>query len=89
MERKVLASLNPFRIFKRVEDQLIDLTPTGSESPLSLLGTYLNELENFIGAVRGLNPIFSSGEEALSRMKVVEAMYKSASENQEIKIKDL
>jgi predicted dehydrogenase len=87
---KGTASLNPFRIFKRVEDQLIDLTPTGSESPLSLLRkSYLNELKSFIGAVRGLNPIFSSGEEALSRMKVVEAMYKSASENQEIKIKDL
>lgn len=87
---KGTASLNPFRIFKRVEDQLIDLTPTGSESPLSLLRkSYLNELKSFIGAVKGLNPLFSSGEEALSRMKVVEAMYKSALENQEIKIKDL
>jgi predicted dehydrogenase len=87
---KGTASLNPFRIFKRVEDQLIDLTPAGSESALSLLRkSYLNELKSFIGAVKGLNPIFSSGDEALSRMKVVEAMYKSASENQEIKIKDL
>ena len=87
---KGTASLNPFRVFKRVEDQLFDLTPAGSESAISLLRkSYLNELKSFIGAVRGLNPIFSSGEEALSRMKVIEAMYKSASENQEIKLKDL
>ena len=87
---KGTASLNPFRVFKRVEDQLIDLTPAGSESAMSLLRkSYLNELKSFIGAVRGLNPVFSSGEEALSRMKVVEAMYRSASEKQEIKIKDV
>ena len=87
---KGTASLNPFRVFKRVEDQLFDLTPAGSESAISLLRkSYLNELKSFIGAVRGLNPVFSSGEEALSRMKVVEAMYKSALENQEIKIKNL
>jgi predicted dehydrogenase len=87
---KGTASLNPFRVFKRMEDQLFDLTPAGSESAISLLRkSYLNELKSFIGAVRGLNPIFSSGEEALSRMKVIEAMYKSASENQEIKLKDL
>jgi predicted dehydrogenase len=87
---KGTASLNPFRVFKRIEDQLIDLTPVGTESALNLhRKSYVNELKSFIGAVRGLNPVFSSGEEALLRMKVVEAMYKSASENQEIKIKDI
>jgi predicted dehydrogenase len=87
---KGTASLNPFRIFKRVEDQLIDLTPAGSDNALNLFRkSYVNEMKSFIGAVRGLTPVFSSGEEALSRMKIVEAMYRSASENQEIKIKDL
>ena len=87
---KGTASLNPFRVFKRIEDQLIDLTPAGTESAFNLhRKSYVNELKSFIGAVRGLNPVFSSGEEALSRMKVVDAMYKSASEKQEIKIKDL
>jgi predicted dehydrogenase len=81
------ASLNPFRVFKKADDQLIDLTPSGSESTLNLFKkSYLNEMKSFIGAVRGLNPVFSSGEEALSRMKVVEAMYLSASENQGLKI---
>jgi len=87
---KGTASLNPFRIFKRVEDQLIDMTPAGTDNAFNLVKkSYVNEMRSFIGAVRGLTPIFSSGEEALSRMKIVEAMYKSASENQEIKIKDI
>ena len=39
-----------------------------SESAVSLFKkSYLNELKSFIGAVRGLNPVFSPGEEALSQ----------------------
>jgi predicted dehydrogenase len=87
---KGTASLNPFRIFKRVEDQLIDMTPVGSDNALTLFKkSYVNEMKSFIGALRGLTPIFSSGEEALSRMKIVEAMYRSAADCQEIKIKDI
>ena len=81
------AFLNPFRIKKKIEEQFIDLTPSQTESPLNLFRkSYLNELKSFIGAVRGLNPIFSSGDEALSRMKVVDAMYQSAAKKLEIKI---
>jgi len=81
------AFLNPFRIKKKIEDQFIDLTPSQTESPLNLFRkSYLNELKSFIGAVRGLNPVFSSGDEALSRMKVVDAMYQSAAKKLEIKI---
>jgi predicted dehydrogenase len=81
------AFLNPFRIKKKIEDQFIDLTPSQTESPLNLFRkSYLNELKSFIGAVRGLNPVFSSGDEALSRMKVVDAMYQSTAKKLEIKI---
>lgn len=87
---KGTASLNPFRISKRIDDQVIDLTPAQSESSLDLFRkSYQNELKSFIGAVKGLNPAFSTGDEALQRMKVVEAMYKSASENKEINISDI
>jgi predicted dehydrogenase len=48
--------------------------------------SYLNELKTFIGAVRGLNPVFSSGEEALQLMNIVKAMYNSATKNSEVKI---
>ncbi len=81
------ASLNPFHVSKRIEDKMIDLTPTQTESSLNLFRkSYMNELRSFIGAVNGLNPVFSSADESLSRMKIVEAMYKSSLQKKEIKI---
>ncbi len=81
------ASMNPFRIYKKIDEQFIDLTPSQAESALSAFKkSYQNELKSFIGAVRGLNPVFSSGDEALSRMKVVDAMYQSSKQKTEIKI---
>jgi predicted dehydrogenase len=82
------ASLNPFRVIKKVDDHFIDLTPvqSGSNTITLFKKSYLNELKSFIGAVRGLNPIFSSGEEALQRMKTLDAMYKSAKEKNELNI---
>ena len=84
---KGTASINPFRIYKKIDEQFIDLTPPQTESALiAFKKSYQNELKSFIGAVRGLNPVFSSGDEALSRMKVVDAMYQSAKQRTEIKI---
>ncbi len=82
------ASLNPFRINKKMEDQFMDLTPSQTETSLSLFKkSYMNELKSFIGAVRGLNPVVSPAAEALSRMKVIDAMYQSAAKNTEVKLK--
>lgn len=83
---KGYATLNPFRVYKTMDNQTINLTPNQPESPLVLFKkSYVNELKAFLGAVRGLNPVFSSGEEALSRMKIIDSMYKSATQNKEIK----
>ena len=46
--------------------------------------SYKNELISFIGAIRGLNPLFSTGERAVERLKVIDAMYRSAKKNHEI-----
>jgi predicted dehydrogenase len=81
------ASLNPFHVYKRINEQTLDLTPSHSESSLSLFRkSYSNELKSFIGGINGLNPVFSSADEALQRMKIIEAMYKSASTKKEIKL---
>jgi predicted dehydrogenase len=77
----------PLHLYKKVEDKFVDLKPNLSDTPSQLFNkSYLNELKSFIGAVRGLNPLFSTGETAVERLKVIEAMYKSAKKNQEIKI---
>lgn len=79
-------SANPFSLYKKVENDYINLTPTLTESPSKLFKkSYFNELKSFVGAIKGLNPIFSPGEEAVHRMKVIEAMYESAKKNHEIK----
>lgn len=84
---KGTASMNPFRIYKKIEEQFIDLTPSQTDSAVTAFKkSYQNELKSFIGAVRGLNPILSSGDEALSRMKVVDAIYQSAKQKSEVKL---
>lgn len=81
------ASLNPLRIIRFNGDQQIDLTPFKSENALTLFKkSYSNELKHFIGAVRGLNPIHSTAHDALSRMKIIENMYKSAAKDAEINL---
>lgn len=78
---------NPFKLIKVMADEHMDLGSTFVDSPTEAFKkSYLNELKSFIGAIRGLNPVFSSGEEALQLLKIAEAMYKSAEKDQEIKI---
>jgi predicted dehydrogenase len=80
-------SSNPFKLVKKVENDYINLTPTQVDNPTVLFKkSYLNELKSFIGAIKGLNPVFSPGEEAMQRMKIIEAMYLSAEKKQEIKL---
>lgn len=79
-------SSNPFRVYKKLDESFMDLTPSQSDNPAVLFKkSYMNELKSFIGAVKGLHPVFSPGEESMQRMKIIDAMYKSASENIEVK----
>ncbi len=78
---------SPFKLIKVLEDEHIDLASTFVDSPTEAFKkSYLNELKSFVGAIRGLNPVFSSGEEALQLISIAEAMYKSAESDKEIKI---
>jgi predicted dehydrogenase len=84
---KGYASLNPLNIVKKVGDQAIELIPQQKENPLNLFRkSYQNELKGFLGVVKRINPVISSGDEALYRLKIMEAMYKSSKENKEIKV---
>lgn len=77
----------PFRLFKKLGNQYVDLKPGHTESPAQLFKkSYSNELKHFIGAVRGENPLFSSGQRALERLQLIETMYKSAEKQKEISL---
>ncbi len=79
------ARLNPLRLNKQLHGNLVNMTPAKVEKPQSLYKrSYENEIRHFIGAVRGLHPIISTGAEALQRMKIVEAIYESANNRQEV-----
>jgi len=56
---KGYATLNPFRVYKKMENQTMDLSPAQPENPLTLFKkSYVNELKTFVGAVRGLKSSF-------------------------------
>lgn len=82
------AMINPLKIHKKLHGNLVTVSPLKIGSPLELLRkSYESELKHFIGAARGIHPLISTGEEAVQRMKVVEAIYQSATKGKEIIIK--
>ncbi|CUT05432.1 hypothetical protein JGI5_01979 [Candidatus Kryptonium thompsonii] len=67
--------LNPFRIYKDIQGNLVNLAPQKMDRPETLYWkSYENELKHFIGAVRNLHPLVSSAKDALYRMKIVDAV---------------
>ncbi|MFI5253644.1 MAG: Gfo/Idh/MocA family protein [Bacteroidota bacterium] len=81
------AMINPLRVHKQLHGNLVNVTPAKVESSQNLhKKSYENELRHFIGAVRGLHPIISTGDEAAKRMKVVEAIYHAAKKGKEVTI---
>ncbi len=81
------ASLSPLTINKEFHGNLVNLAPAKLDSPQQLFRrSYENELKHFLGAVKGLHPVVSTGEEAVQRMRIVDAVYRSAKSGKEIAI---
>lgn len=79
------ASLNPLKIYKELHGNLVNLAPTKLEPSAALYKrSYENELRHFFGAVRNVHPVISTADEAVQRMKVVEAVYRSAKRGKEV-----
>lgn len=79
------SSINPFRIFKKMEDNLYNITPKKLALPSNpFKKSYEYELQNFIGAVLGKNDLISSGKDALKVMQIADAVYKSAKTGKDI-----
>ena len=81
-------SVNPFRIYKRMHGNLVNVTPATHETPQTLYWkSYDNELKHWVGSLRGLHPVVSTGEEAIHRMKVVDSIYHSSKKGKSITFK--
>jgi len=81
------AHLNPLRAYKRMESSHIDYTVTNQANQTNLFKkSYENELKHFIGVVRENNPVISTGDDAVSLMILLEALYKSAKLRREVNL---
>jgi predicted dehydrogenase len=79
------ALLNPLKIQKQLHGNIVNLTPAKiDKSPNYYKKSIENELKYFINALKGLTPVVSTGDEAVKRMMVVNAIYKSAETGREI-----
>lgn len=77
--------INPLMIHKEMHGNIVNVTPVKTDSSQNALKkSYENELKHFIGSVRGIHPIISTAQEAVLRMKIVDAIYKSAAKGKEI-----
>ena len=83
---KGTAHLNPFAAYRRIDSTQIDLSVQTSAKKNLFKKSYENELKHFIGAIRGNNPIISSSSDAVKRMKLIEALYKSAEKKSEVNL---
>ena len=82
------SNLNPLRINKLISGNIMSVSPTKLETQQNISKkSYENELKHFVGAAKGLHPIISTAEEAVQRMKIVEAVYKSAKLKKEVVLK--
>ncbi len=78
-------SINPFAIYKKMEENLYNITPKKINIPANpFKKSYEYELQHFIGALKGNNDLISSGKEALKVMQIADAVYKSARSGKEI-----
>jgi predicted dehydrogenase len=82
------AKLNPLKIHREMHGSIVNVTPGKVDDTQNLFRrSYENELKHFIGAVRGLHPVISTADEAVQRMRIVDAIYKSAAKGKEIYFK--
>jgi predicted dehydrogenase len=82
------SSINPLRIYKKIQGTLVNITPIKIETPSNIFKrSYEYELQYFLQNIRNSETILSNGEEAMQRMQIVDAVYKSAKLGREVYFK--
>lgn len=85
--KKGSAFINPFKLVKRVDNAFQTVQAQPSKNQLTVYRkSYEAELKHFVSGVRGIIPMISTIDEAVERMRVIEALYASAEMNREIVI---
>ena len=80
------ARLAPLRVVKDLNGRAVDVSPTGAAARESaFLQSYRAELTHFVSVLTGSSP-YEAPEDQLTVMKTVEAIYRSAEEEREIRL---
>ncbi len=81
------AYINPLKLVKRVgsEFRTIEDMPVRNRSTL-YHKSYHTEISHFLNAVRDIVPVISTGHEAVAHMRLIEALYTSAREREEVRL---
>lgn len=81
-------SINPLRIYKNMHGTLVNVTPLKLEKPANIFKrSYEYELQHFFNSVRTGSKVISDGDEAISRQRIIDTIYKSAKSGKEISFK--
>ena len=81
------AYLNPLRIQKDLHGNLVTVTPISEEKSRDrYLRAYEAEIRHFINVVKGEEENISSAQDAVETMKIIDALYQSMIDRNEIKL---
>jgi predicted dehydrogenase len=83
---KGTAVLNPLKIWKEVQESLVNVTPAGKPiRPHELYSkSFENEIDHFYQSIKSGTETQSPGSEAAALMEVIEATYRAASDDKEV-----
>ena len=77
------ARLQPFRIHKALHGRLVDVTPA-LEQENFYTESYRREIDHFVECIRNKREPLTTGEEAASMLRILDAMYESAEDGREV-----
>jgi len=80
------ALLNPLRLHKEMHDSLVNVTPNLASPKNAYKQSYELEIRHFLKCVRTGERPDAPGEDALSLLRILEAIYQSALESREVRL---
>jgi predicted dehydrogenase len=83
------AFMNPLRLYKELHGNLVNVTPVDVESNIDVFKkSFYNEMQNFINVLKGEEEPVTPIEDGVYIMKILDAIYQSAENGQQIDLTD-